>query len=407
MPGSGWSGRFRQELLLFDRSGHIPLQDTSSCDRWSAWSIPRPLAFAACLLGLLAGAGCSKRQDPRAAPPPVPVLVARVVEKTVPVEVRAIGTVEAYSTVSIKSQVSGEVTQVHFREGQDVRKGQLLFTIDRRPFDAALHQAEANLARDQAQEALAEVQARRYNRLFQEGVSAKEQADQMQANAEALKAAVLADKAAVEYAKLQLAYCFIYSPIDGRTGSLMVHVGNLVKANDVPVLVVINQITPIYVDFSPPEDVLPQVKRYMTLGRLRVEAFSPDEPRHRDAGYLSFVDNAVDNTTGTVRLKGTFENTDYRLWPGEFVNVVLTLAEQPNALLVPSQAVQTGQGGQFVFVVKSDQTVESRPVVVSRILEGNAIVDRGVSLGEVVVTDGQLGLVSGARVQIKTGSQGG
>lgn len=407
MLGLGWSRRFRQELLLFDRSGHIPVQDTSSCDRWSAWSIPRPLAFAACLLGLLAGAGCSKRQDPRAAPPPVPVLVARVVEKTVPVEVRAIGTVEAYSTVSIKAQVSGEVTQVHFREGQDVRKGQLLFTIDRRPFDAALHQAEANLARDQAQEALAEVQARRYNRLFQEGVSAKEQADQMQANADALKAAVLADKAAVEYAKLQLAYCFIYSPIDGRTGSLMVHVGNLVKANDVPVLVVINQIRPIYVDFSPPEDVLPQVKRHMALGRLRVEASRPDEPRHREAGYLSFLDNAVDNTTGTVRLKGTFENTDHRLWPGEFVNVVLTLAEQPNALLVPSQAVQTGQGGQFVFVVKSDQTVESRPVVVSRILEGNAIVDRGVSLGEVVVTDGQLGLVPGARVQIKTGSQGG
>jgi multidrug efflux system membrane fusion protein len=315
--------------------------------------------------------------------------------------------VEAYSTVSIKAQVSGEVTQVHFREGQDVRKGQLLFTIDRRPFDAALHQAEANLARDQAQEALAEVQARRYTKLFQEGVSAKEQADQMQANADALKAAVLADKAAVEYAKLQLEYCFIYSAIDGRTGTLMVHVGNLVKANDVPVLVVINQITPIYVDFSPPEDVLPQVKKYMARGRLKVKAFPPDDPQHPEAGYLSFVDNAVDNATGTIRLKGTFENTDHRLWPGEFVNVVLTLAEQPNALLVPSQAVQTGQGGQFVFVVKSDQTVESRPVVVSRILEGNAIVDRGVSLGEVVVTDGQLGLVPGARVQIKTDSQGG
>ncbi|HJY85434.1 MAG TPA: efflux RND transporter periplasmic adaptor subunit [Candidatus Acidoferrales bacterium] len=339
--------------------------------------------------------------------PPVPVLVARVVEKTVPVEVRAIGTAEAYSTVSIKAQVSGEVTQVHFREGQDVRKGQLLFTIDRRPFDAALHQAEANLARDQTQEALAEVQARRYTKLFQEGVSAKEQADQMQANADALKAAVLADKAAVEYAKLQLEYCSIYSPMDGRTGSLMVHAGNLVKANDVPVLVVINQITPIYVNFSPPEDVLPQVKKYMALGRLRVEAFPPDDPRHPGVGYLSFVDNAVDNATGTVRLKGTFENTDHRLWPGEFVNVVLTVAEQPNALLVPSQAVQTGQGGQFVFVVKSDQTVESRPVVVSRILEGNAIVDRGVRLGEVVVTDGQVGLVPGARVEIKTGSQGG
>jgi membrane fusion protein, multidrug efflux system len=361
--------------------------------------------FAAGVLAL-AAAGCSPGKVQSDVRPAVLVRATTAMTKTVPMQVHAIGNAEAFSTVSIKAQVNAVLMEVHFQEGQFVKKGDLLFTLDRRPFDAALNQAEANRAHDQAQEALAEVEARRYLKLYQEGVAAKEQADQMQANADALKAAVLADQAAAEYAKLQLEYCFIYSPIDGRTGTLMVHVGNLVKANDVPVLVVINQITPIYVDFSPPEEVLPQAKKYMALRRLRVQAFSPDDPQHSEEGYLSFVDNAVDNTTGTIRLKGTFANADRRLWPGEFVNVVLTLTEQPNAVLVPLQAVQTGQQGQFVFVVKSDQTVESRPVVVSRILEGNAIVEQGVRPGEVVVTDGQLGLVPGTPVKIKTGPPG-
>jgi multidrug efflux system membrane fusion protein len=361
--------------------------------------------FAAGMLAV-AAAGCSHSMVRSEDRPVVPVRVATAFTRTVPVQVRVIGNGEAFSTVSIKSQVNAELMEVHFQEGQFVKKGDLLFTLDRRPFDAALHQAEANLARDQAQLELAEVQAKRYANLYQAGVAPKEQADQMQANADALKAAVLADKAATEYAKLQLEYCFIYSPIDGRTGTLMVHVGNLVKANDVPVLVVINQITPIYVAFSPPEDVLPQVKKYMALGRLKVEAFPPDDPQRPETGFLSFVDNAVDSTTGTIRLKGTFENVSHRLWPGQFVNVALTLTEQPNAVLVPQQAVQTGQDGQFVFVVKSDQTVESRAVTVSRTFEGDAIVEKGVHPGDVVVTDGQSGLVPGARVVIKTGPQG-
>jgi len=359
-------------------------------------------------LGLLAmaAAGCSRekvRSEDRLI---VPVRVATARTRTVPVQVRCIGNGEAFSSVSIKSQVNAELMEVHFQEGQFVKRGDLLFTLDRRPFDAALHQAEANLARDQAQETLAEIQARRYAKLYEDGVAAKEQADQMQANADALKAAVLADKAAAEYAKLQLQYCFIYSPIEGRTGTLMVHVGNLVKANDVPVLVIINQVTPIYVVFSPPEDVLPQVKKYMALGRLKVQAFPPDDPQRSETGFLSFVDNTVDTTTGTIRLKGTFENANRRLWPGQFVNIVLTLTEQPNAVLVPQQAVQTGQNGQIVFVVKDDHSVESRSVTVSRVFEGNAIVGSGIVPGEVVVTDGQLGLVPGTRIEIKTGPAG-
>lgn len=351
-------------------------------------------------------AGCSSGKVRSEERPIVPVRVATAFTKTVPVQVRVIGNGEAFSTVSIKSQVNAELMEVHFREGQFVKKDDLLFTLDRRPFDAALHQAEATLARDQAQEALAEIQSRRYVKLYEDGVASKEQAQQMQANDDALKAAVLADQAAAEYAKLQLQYCFIYSPIDGRTGTLMVHVGNLVKANDVPVLVVINQITPIYVNFSPPENVLHQVKKYMAHGQLKVEAFPPDDPERPETGFLSFVDNAVDNTTGTIRLKGTFQNASHRLWPGQFVDVVLTLTEQPNAVLVPQQAVQTGQDGQFVFVVKVDHTVESRAVTISRTLEGNAIVEQGIHPGEVVVTDGQANLVPGTPVEIKTSSPG-
>jgi len=372
-------------------------------------SINTRLREAICVAGMLAviTAGCSHEKVRSEDRPVVPVRVTTAFTRSVPVQVRVIGNGEAFSTVSIKSQVNAELMEVHFHEGQFVKKGDLLFTLDRRPFDAALHQAEANLARDQAQLELADVQAKRYVKLYEYGVTPKEQADQMQANADALKAAVLADKAAAEFAKLQLQYCFIYSPIDGRTGTLMVHVGNLVKANDVPVLVVINQVTPMYVAFSPAEEVLPQVKKYMALGRLKVEAFPPDDPQRPETGFLSFVDNAVDSATGTIRLKGTFQNANHRLWPGQFVNVVLTLTEQPNAVLVPQQAVQTGQDGQFVFVVKPDQTVESRAVTVSRTFEGNAIVEQGIHPGEVVVTDGQSGLVPGARVEIKTGLRGG
>ncbi|MGH9648988.1 MAG: efflux RND transporter periplasmic adaptor subunit, partial [Terriglobales bacterium] len=341
-------------------------------------------------------------------PPAAPVSVAKVEQKSVPLELRVIGAVEAYSTVEAKAQVDGQLTEVHFTEGQDVRKGQLLFTIDRQPFEAELKRAEASLARNQAQAQNAQVQAARYTRLVGEGVVAKEQYEDVMTNAEALEAAVRADKAAVENAKVRLAYTSIHSPIDGRTGSLKVHRGNIVKANDEKsTLVVINQLTPIYSSFALPEQDLSEVRRYMAAGKLKVEATIPQDAGPAAEGLVTFVDNAVDRTTGTIRLKATFPNHDRRLWPGQFVNVVLTLAEQKDALVVPSDAVQTGQQGLFVWVVKPDLTVESRPVKVARTRDNESVISQGLAAGETVVTDGHLRLMPGGRVQIKNGTNGG
>jgi multidrug efflux system membrane fusion protein len=330
----------------------------------------------------------------------VPVTVATAQEKTVPVQLRAIGTVEAYSTVSIKAQVSGEIMSVAFREGQDVAKGDLLFIIDRRPFETALRQAEANLARDQARAENARVQAQRYAKLFEEGVSSREVYDQSRTEANALEAAVRADRAGVETAKLDLQYCTIQAPIDGRTGSLLVHPGNLIKANDTPPLVTINQVSPIFVSFSIPQKFLDQV-RGSAEGKLPVEAWVAGETKSPEAGHVTFVDNAVDETTGTIRLKATFANATRRLWPGQFVDTVLTLGLQPRAIVVPAAAVQVGQAGSYIFVVKQDKTVEMRPVVVARTQSGEAILEKGVAAGEQVVTDGQLNLVPGAKVSVK------
>ncbi len=330
----------------------------------------------------------------------VPVTAAKVVQKSMPVEIRAIGNVEPSSTVSARSQVAGEVERVYFQEGQEVRKGDLLFTIDRRPFEAALHQAQANLARDQAEAKLARLQSERYQKLFKEGIASQDQFDRARASDEALEGAVRADQATVENARILLGYCSIYSPLDGRTGNLMVHPGNVVKANDVS-LVVIHQIRPVYVNFSVPERYLAEIKSRMAAGNLKVVADIPGDARGLLQGVLTFVDNAVDSTTGTILLKGNFTNQDKRLWPGQFVTVVLTLAAQPNAIVVPSRAVQTGQSGEFVFVVKADLTAEMRPIVVGRSLEGETVVEKGLKPGESVVTDGQLRLVPGAKVQIK------
>ncbi len=360
------------------------------------------IVFPLCLASL-AGWGCTARKvESQAAQrvETVPVVVAKVVRKTAPVELRAIGNVEAYSTVSVKSQVEGQLESAHFREGQDVKKGDLLFTIDRRPFEAALKQAEATLARDVVQATQARADAERHRKLFEQGILSKEQFDQSQANSDALEAAVRADQAAAERARIQLGYCTLRSPLDGRTGSLIVHEGNVVKANDAS-LVVINQITPIYVDFSVPEKFLSEIKRHMATHPLPVTAAIPGQESDLLEGTLSFVDNSVDAATGTIRLKGTFGNPQRRLWPGQFVNVKLELAGQPDAILVPSQAVQTGQQGQFVFVIKPDSTAEVRPVVVDRALEGETVIEKGLRPGEEVVTDGQLRLFPGVRVEIK------
>jgi multidrug efflux system membrane fusion protein len=328
------------------------------------------------------------------------VTTATATLKTVPIQVRAIGNVEAHSTVSVKAQVAARVEKAYFTEGQDVKKGDLLFTLDRRPFDTALQQAEANLAKDQAQLENAKAEAERYTKLFQEGIVSKEQYDSMRTNADALAASVRADEAAIEKARIDLSYCTIQAPIDGRTGALLVHPGNLVKDNDA-VLVVVNQIHPIYVTFSVPEQYLADVKRYRAEGPLKVEAIVPSLEQNPAKGVLTFIDNAVDNTTGTIKLKGTFENPDNRLWPGQFVNVALTLTTHPNAVVAPSQAVQTGQVGQYVFVVRQDMTAEYRPVVAGDNVAGETVIQKGLVAGETLVTDGQLRLVPGMKVAIK------
>lgn len=336
---------------------------------------------------------------------PVPVTVAQAVRKTVPIQLHAIGTVEAHSTVSVKSQIDGRIAAVYFREGQTVMKGDLLVQIDPRPFEAALNQAEADLARDRAQLMQASTDEKRYAYLLQQGVGSQQQYDQAHANAAALRGTVLADEAAVQTVKINLGYTQIRSPIDGRTGALILHPGNLVKANDQSgVIVVINQVKPIYVDFNLPESDLVQVRRYMTGRQLAVAALPKGDPSGRpEFGSLSFIDNTVNANTGTFALKGLFANEDERLWPGQFVDATLTLSEQPDTIVVPSQAVQTGQDGSFVFVVGHDLSTQPRPVVVGDSLDGETVVKSGLKAGETVVTDGQLRLFPGAKVKIKSG----
>jgi membrane fusion protein, multidrug efflux system len=362
------------------------------------------IALLCVLAALTVTSGCTNTAQtaPNLA---VPVSVAKAVQKTVPIELTAIGSGEPYSTISIKAQVNAVLEQVHFKQGDFVKKGDLLFTLDARPFQAALEQAEATLARDKAQAELDEVQAQRYEKLYAAGVTPKEQFDTVKSTAVAQEAAVQADQAAVQAAKLQLEYCQIYSPIDGRTGALQVYPGNLVKQNDVPILIVINEITPLYVDFSIPEQYLSVVKRYMAQGRLQVSA-TPYGDTKSEIGYLTFVDNAVDSNTGTIKLKGTFANPDHRLWPGQFSTVSLKLAEEENATVVPSQAVQTGQSGDFVYVVGQDITAEQRPVKVARTIGGESVIAQGIAPGETVVTDGQLRLIPGVKVEMRSNTAG-
>ena len=366
------------------------------------------------LAASVAAAGCSGGDAAQTTPPPsgrgggqggaaVPVTIAVVTEKAMPLDVRVIGTVIAASTVSVHAQITGEMTSVHFKEGEDVEQDQVLVRLDRRPLEAALHQAEAALARDQAQAANAKAQATRYQDLAQRGIATREQVDQIMSNAAALEATLGADRAAVENAKVQLDYATITAPFAGRTGLLQVHPGNLVRANDTAPIVTINRITPVYVSFAVPEALLTDFKRYMGGGTLNVEAVAPNDERPPSSGRINFIDNAVDPTTGTIKVKGTFPNTDRRLWPGQFVNVKVTLTSDPHAVVVPSTAVQAGQQGTFVFVVKKDQTVELRPVVVARTRGDESVMKSGVKTGETVVTDGQIRLVPGSRVSVKPG----
>jgi multidrug efflux system membrane fusion protein len=343
---------------------------------------------------------CSDSKAKQSAQRVVPVKIGDVTQQNVPIQINAIGNVEAYNTVSVKALVGGEIIEVNFREGQDVHQGDLLFQIDPRPYEAALKQAEAALARDIAQAKNAEEQAKRYEILVQKDYVSRDQYDQLRANSDALSAAVQADKANVDNARLQLAYCTIKSPIDGRVGSVLINKGNVVKANDLA-MVTINKIAPIYVTLSVPEQNLPEIKKYMAGGSLQVEAIIPGDEKRPAQGALTFVNNAVDTTTGTIQLKATFDNKDRRLWPGQFVNAVVTLTTQRNAVVMPSAALQAGQQGQYVFVVKPDFTVESRPVLIARSSGDITMVAQGVKPGEKVVTDGQLNLISGSRVEVK------
>jgi membrane fusion protein, multidrug efflux system len=355
------------------------------------------------LSGLLACSGNKTDASKTRAERSIPVTVTTVEEKTVPVQLTAIGNVEASSTVAVKSRVSGELKQVHFREGQDVAQGDLLFTVDAEPFEADLKKAQANLARNVALAKKAEEDLRRYGDLVKKEYISQEQYEQVATNLEALKAQIKADQATVDTARLQVTYCSIRAPISGRTGDVLVDKGNMVKANDDKAMVVINQILPVDITFSLPEQNLADIKKYSVGGKLKVMALLSQGEKDPEEGLLTFFDNTVDKTTGTIRLKGTFSNKGKKLWPGQFVNVVLALSSQPNTLIVPSQAIQTGMEGQYVFVIKPDLKAESRPVGVGRNIDGYTVIEKGLKGGEMVVTDGQFQLVSGTKVQIKKG----
>jgi multidrug efflux system membrane fusion protein len=336
-------------------------------------------------------------------PPAVPVSVAPVVVKDVPVRVTAIGNVEPYNSVAVKARVDGQIIQVGFKEGDRVRKGDVLFQIDPRPFQAALAQARANLAKDQAQLTRAQSQDVRYQDLLKQNFISKDAYDQVKTNAQTAEATVQGDEAAVETAKLSLDYCTIRSPIDGYAGRILIQVGNLVKANDVNPLVTLNQIVPVYASFSVPEQELSEIRKHQSAGDLVVQATLATSGRAPVTGRLSFIDNAADMTTGTIKLKAEFANTDTALWPGQFVNVVLTLYQQKNAVVAPSQAIQNGPNGQYVFVVKDDQTVEIRDLKVARAVGEDTVVASGLKPGETVVTTGQLRLAPGVKVIVANG----
>lgn len=394
--------------------------------------------LAALLLLAPVLAACDKGADPataKGAPPAVPVTATEAAQRDVPVQIRAIGNVQALATVSVQSMISGEVMKVHFAEGHEVPAGALLFTIDPRQLQSALlqaqatlaqHQAavlsaEANLARDMAQLENARVDEQRYRKLVAGGFVAREQYDQIRTKELTLAATIDADRAAVETAKalvrageaavenvrVQLTYTEIRAPIGGRTGNLLLNQGNVVKANDVGnPMVVINRVHPIYVAFSVPEAQIEAIKRYRAAGDLPVEAQVTGQPGGVVRGRLTFMNNTVDPSTGTIQLKATFANTENALWPGQFVNVALTLTKQIGAVLVPSQAVQSGQKGQYVFVVKPDQTVEARPVVPGAPDGRDVVITSGLAAGERVVIDGQLRLAPGTRVEVKPATPG-
>ncbi len=361
-----------------------------------------PLALLLTLV-LATLTGCSKQSAQTATPtrPPAPVVVSTVEQRDVPIQITAIGNVEAYQTVQVRSMVTGQLEKISFKEGDDVRKGQLLYQIDKRPFEATLQQAEANLKRDQAQAANAKVEAARYTDLEKQGVMSHEQADLQRTTENTSIASVAADQAAIQAAKVQLQYTDIYAPFDARAGALMINVGNLVKANDTPYLVQLNQITPIYVTFTVPEARLREVRQFAAHG-LKVLAYPKGQTGAPAEGLLTFIDNSVDPQTGTVKLKATFQNRDKRLWPGEFVDVVLNLSTMKNAITVPTKAVQSGQQGDYVLVVSKDSTADPHQVATAGTYQNLTLVKSGLAPGDTVIVDGQLRVAPNGKVMVQS-----
>lgn len=385
--------------------------------------------FTLFLIVLVIACSSSKATAPAAAPvaEAAPVRVATAETRRAPLEVLAVGNVEAFTTIVTRSPIGGVIMKVHFQEGQSVRKGDPLFEIDTRPYREAIHQLEANLERDramlhqaeaslgraQAQEAHYGTQADRYVKLADQGIFSREASDQANLQArsartavkletaaiESAKASIAATEAAIANAKLNLSYCFIHSPINGRTGAIKVKEGNLIKANDAE-LVTIHQVQPVFVTFAVPEEHLGSIRQKLASGRLVARASIPNDPRPPVEGSLSFLDNYVDSTTGTIRLKATFTNSDSRLWPGQFVDVKLRLEDRPNAIVVPGAALQTGQQGNYVYVVKGDKTVEMRVVTPGPRVDNFTSITAGLQPGEAVVTEGALRLVPGMKVRL-------
>ena len=371
--------------------------------------LSRRFTASAVLVGALLFTACNSTRSqtpPGAGRPPAPVVVATSEERDVPIQVSAIGNVEAFQMVQIRSQVNGQVDQILFKEGEDVRKGQLLVRLDRRPFQADLEKALSQQKHDEAQAENSRLQADRYSALEKQGVVSHEQADQVRTQAKADASAVEADKATVQASRVQLQYTDISAPMDSRAGAVLINVGNLVKANDTPYLVQLNQVSPIYVTFSVPEAVLDQVRQFFSKRRLTVLAY-PKGQTNPVEGYLSFIDNGVDMTTGTVKLKATFANKDRRLWPGQFVDTVLQLSVQKNAVVIQTKAVQSGQQGDYVYVVTAQDTAESRPVKTAGTYQDLTVISNGLKAGERVIVGGHLRVAPDAKVVIVQGPKSG
>jgi multidrug efflux system membrane fusion protein len=337
----------------------------------------------------------------------IPVRVAKAEVKTVPVMLKSVGQVEAGESISVKAQVDGELQAIHFKEGREVKKGDVLFTINPAPYTAKLRQAEAVLARDRAQLDNARRQVDRNRGLTEKNFISQEEFDQLKTEVTALEATVKADQAAVESARLDLGYCTLRSAVSGVAGAVSVDQGNLVKSSEGKTLVVINRMNPVKVTFTVPEKDLSDFRTFMAAGHLDVEASPQGKEDVLSKGRVVFLDNTVDATSGTVRLKAEFANQDRRLWPGQFVTVTVTLTRSADAVTVPARAVVNSQDGPSVFIAKPDMTVEFRPVTVERIQGDVAVMAKGLSAGETVVVDGLLKLTPGSRISVVSDGESG